>query len=217
MEKIGQFLNKLRLNEKMNLREAAEKSGLSHSYIRYLEIGGRPGSDTPINATPETLKKLAKAYNYPYIDLLEKAGYIDEITEERKQTANESTIEGFIDAWFDPALAGLTYKNGEDRFHEHILSNITAIRKKYETLFEDNEITPSSFMRAIQKSSNVIQKFNLFNEINDLLSKLNNKSVKLEEALAEPVLSCNGVFLTTQEQKNIQHVVNNYLKEERGN
>lgn len=76
MESIGEFLKGLRMSKKMSLREASEKSGLSHSYIRYLENGKRPGSNTPINPTPDTLKSLAEAYNYSYEDLMHRAGYL---------------------------------------------------------------------------------------------------------------------------------------------
>ena len=86
MGKIGDFLKELR--GKMTLREASERSGLSHSYIRYLEIGKRPGSNTPINPTPETLKQLAKAYDYPYADLLKKAGYIEETNDDTADFAD---------------------------------------------------------------------------------------------------------------------------------
>lgn len=59
----------------MTYREAAEKSGISHAYIRYLEIGKRPGTNTPINPSPDMLKGLSKAYNHSYKDLMIKAGY----------------------------------------------------------------------------------------------------------------------------------------------
>ncbi|WP_138752783.1 helix-turn-helix domain-containing protein [Paenibacillus sinopodophylli] len=77
MEPIGEYLKKLRTQLKLSFREAAEKSGLSHSYIRYLEEGKRPGSNSPINPTPETLKKLSEAYNHMYEDLLFRAGYLN--------------------------------------------------------------------------------------------------------------------------------------------
>lgn len=73
MSELGAFLRKLR--GKMTFREAAERSGLSHAYIRYLEIGKRPGTNTPINPSPEMLKGLAKAYNHSYKDLMVRAGY----------------------------------------------------------------------------------------------------------------------------------------------
>lgn len=100
MEKIGEFLKKLRTEKKLSFREASDKSGLSHSYIRYLEAGKRPGSNTPINPTPDTLKKLADAYKHPYEDLMMIAGYIStqyvidtETNEIRAQTLEESENE----------------------------------------------------------------------------------------------------------------------------
>jgi transcriptional regulator with XRE-family HTH domain len=64
MSDIGSLLKNIRKERGLSFREAGELSQLSHSYIRYLEIGKRPGTDTPINPTPETLKALAKAYNF---------------------------------------------------------------------------------------------------------------------------------------------------------
>ncbi|MCY9588648.1 XRE family transcriptional regulator [Paenibacillus chitinolyticus] len=73
---FGKYLKQLRGN--MTLREAADRSGLSHTYISFLEKGERPGTKKPIQASPEVLKKLAMAYNHPYEDLLQRAGYLDE-------------------------------------------------------------------------------------------------------------------------------------------
>jgi len=73
---FGRYLKQLRGN--MTLREAAERSSLSHTYISFLEKGERPGTKKPIQASPEVLKKLALAYNHPYEDLLQRAGYLDE-------------------------------------------------------------------------------------------------------------------------------------------
>lgn len=75
-EAINDFLRQLR--GKMSLREASKKSGLSHTYISALENNKRPGSGTPINPTPETLKRLSSAYDYSYEELLIKAGYLNE-------------------------------------------------------------------------------------------------------------------------------------------
>lgn len=71
---FGLFLENLR--GKLSLREAAEKSGLSHAYIRDLELGKNRKTKAPISPTPETLKRLADAYNYDYEELMIKAGYI---------------------------------------------------------------------------------------------------------------------------------------------
>lgn len=76
MSEIGAFLKTLR--GKLTLREAAKRSGLSHSYINSLEQGKHPKTKVPINPTPETLKRLSDAYDYDYEELMRKAGYLKE-------------------------------------------------------------------------------------------------------------------------------------------
>ncbi|NOV00878.1 helix-turn-helix domain-containing protein [Paenibacillus planticolens] len=75
LEGFGKFLESLR--GKMSLREAANKSGLSHAYIRDLELERNRSTNEKINPSPVTLKKLSDAYNIPYTDLMEKAGYLE--------------------------------------------------------------------------------------------------------------------------------------------
>lgn len=71
---FGQFLRYLRGNR--TLREAAELSGLSYTYISIIEKGYKPGTDKPVKITPDALKKISTAYNHSYEDLLVKTGYI---------------------------------------------------------------------------------------------------------------------------------------------
>lgn len=77
LNEFGDLLRKLRGN--MTFREAAERSGISHSYIRYLETGKRPGTNTPIKPSPDMLKGLSKAYNHPYKELMKMAGYNEDV------------------------------------------------------------------------------------------------------------------------------------------
>lgn len=74
---LGLYLEKLR--GKMSLREAAKRSGLSHTYIRDLEMGINRGTKTAIKPSTESLKTLADTYNKPLEIILEKAGYIEEV------------------------------------------------------------------------------------------------------------------------------------------
>jgi transcriptional regulator with XRE-family HTH domain len=76
---LGHFLEELR--GKISLREAAKKSGLSHTYIRDLELGKNRKTKAPIRPSADTLIQLAKAYNHSPNDILKKAGYIEEETE----------------------------------------------------------------------------------------------------------------------------------------
>lgn len=86
LEGFGKFLESLR--GKMSLREAANKSGLSHAYIRDLELERNRSTNEKINPSPVTLKKLSDAYNIPYTDLMEKAGYLENESEQ----ANSSKV-----------------------------------------------------------------------------------------------------------------------------
>jgi len=73
---FGKFLESLRGN--MSLREAAKKSGLSHAYIRDLELEKNRSTNERITPSPDTLKKLSAAYGYPYTQLMIKAGHLME-------------------------------------------------------------------------------------------------------------------------------------------
>lgn len=73
---LGQLLEKLRKKKNLTFRKAAELTGLSFSYIRSIELNINPVTKTAIQPTPETLRKFAAAYDYPYEDLMRAAGFI---------------------------------------------------------------------------------------------------------------------------------------------
>ncbi|MEK3856590.1 helix-turn-helix domain-containing protein [Cytobacillus sp. FSL H8-0458] len=76
MTRIGEFLRKLR--GKRSLRDIQKLSGVSYTYLRSIEKGVDPRSGNEIIPTPDTLKKLSKAYNHPYNELMLLAGYWDD-------------------------------------------------------------------------------------------------------------------------------------------
>lgn len=81
LSSIHELLFKLRKQKDFSLREAARRSGLSHSYIDSLEKGYHPKTKSPVKPSPESLKSLAAAYNYDYILLMNAAGYVQEDAE----------------------------------------------------------------------------------------------------------------------------------------
>ncbi|TVY06690.1 helix-turn-helix domain-containing protein [Paenibacillus cremeus] len=86
---FGKFLENLR--GVMSLREAARKSGLSHAYIRDLELERNRSTNDRITPSPDTLQKLSAAYGYPYTELMIKAGHLvsgDLHNAPTKQSAN---------------------------------------------------------------------------------------------------------------------------------
>lgn len=69
---LGEFIKELRKEKGYTLREVAEKTGISNTYISNLENGVK---DSP---SMETLFKLSRALDVNYTQLLEKSGYINE-------------------------------------------------------------------------------------------------------------------------------------------
>lgn len=79
MNELGELLRKLR--GKRSLRDVGKLTELSHTYISDLEKGFNHNTKAPINPSPDTLKRLSGAYDYPYSELLKVAGYIEETNE----------------------------------------------------------------------------------------------------------------------------------------
>ncbi|MFJ6210554.1 helix-turn-helix domain-containing protein [Lysinibacillus sp. NPDC092081] len=92
---LGDLLIKLRGNH--SLREIGELTGLSHTYISDVEKGYRRGSKKQLKPSPDTLKRLASAYNYPYEELMKIAGYLetetttDYISEDKSTNGSQLT------------------------------------------------------------------------------------------------------------------------------
>ena len=87
MSSFTEYMRSLREGQKLSVREAAAKSGVSVSYITQIENERRK---TP---SPEVLKKLAPAYNVPVRDLLKAAGYMDDIREVKPALSDDEEVE----------------------------------------------------------------------------------------------------------------------------
>jgi repressor LexA len=78
LNELGKYLEQLRIERKLSLRDAASLSGLSYTYIRDIELGTNRKTKKDVTASPQTLKKLSDAYKVDYYELLERAGIVDE-------------------------------------------------------------------------------------------------------------------------------------------
>lgn len=83
-KELGEYLENIRKTKNLSLRQVDYKSSVSYSHLSMIEKGTRKPS-------PLTLKELARVYNLDYIDLYEKAGYID-LAEKEKLITNERRI-----------------------------------------------------------------------------------------------------------------------------
>lgn len=70
MKEIGDKLREIRLKKNLSLREAAEKVGLSHTYLNALEKGRDPRTGKPMNPSARTLVRIAEGYGIPLEELL---------------------------------------------------------------------------------------------------------------------------------------------------
>lgn len=75
-EDLGRYLRQLRESKGLSLREVDRLSDISYTHLNMIENGKR-------NVTPALLRNLAQLYNVNYLDLYEKAGYIDLIEDEK--------------------------------------------------------------------------------------------------------------------------------------
>ena len=86
-------MENIRKQKKLTLRQVDYLSDVSFSHLSMIEKGSR-------KALPLTLKELSKVYNIDYIDLLEKAGYIDLAEKEKIEKNTPKIIKKFTCAQF---------------------------------------------------------------------------------------------------------------------
>jgi len=77
LNKLGEFLERVRKEKKWSLREAAQRIGIGHSYLRDLELGINRKTKKEVTPSATTLKKIADAYSIDYYSLLEMSGIIN--------------------------------------------------------------------------------------------------------------------------------------------
>lgn len=83
------------LRGKRSLREVAEKTGLSHTYIRDLELGHNRSTKKKLLPSEETLKKLADYYEQPY-DYLYKLAYAHLFPEQDMEVQNSQMYKKVV-------------------------------------------------------------------------------------------------------------------------
>ncbi|MFH5185537.1 helix-turn-helix domain-containing protein [Paenibacillus sp. TAB 01] len=114
---FGKFLESLRGS--MSLREAAKKSGLSHAYIRDLELERNRSTNEKITPSPDTLQKLSIAYGYSYTDLMVKAGHL--MAHELTAAASETlSIDLNAVHFIQIGMKEIVYCSGELKAKENI-------------------------------------------------------------------------------------------------
>ena len=125
MSELGRRLAELRKSQRLTLREAALRAGVSNAYLSQIESGARP---TP---HPNILRRLAPVYEVPVRELLEAAGYLDEpeISGGEDEQVNRAFEFVMADARFQ---AGTRVKEGlsieAKRYIIEVYENVTGAK-----------------------------------------------------------------------------------------
>jgi transcriptional regulator with XRE-family HTH domain len=78
---LGERLRRIRIKKNLSLREAAERIGVSHTYLNSLEKGMHPQTGKPVNPSAKTLRGISKAYGIPIEELLVTDEEVDGIAD----------------------------------------------------------------------------------------------------------------------------------------
>lgn len=84
-KEFGEYIRGLRKSKKITIRQIELYEGVSNSYLSLLENGKR---GIP---SPDILKKLSKALDVNYEQLMEKAGYLDHVLSDFRKNAPDDT------------------------------------------------------------------------------------------------------------------------------
>jgi transcriptional regulator with XRE-family HTH domain len=222
---LGELLKDLR--GKRSLRDIQKISGVSYTYLRSIEKGVDPRSGNKIIPTTDTLKKLAKAYNHPYIDLLEKAGHLEGVPEliKGRIAANYDTqihLEGLL----EDTLKVLTINN---QFLDFLRNDVEEVQTKYDDKLEEGEkITPDWLKSLVSQAEwdqewiwDLVKEFVIIAKKHDLDYEEIARKRQLEASVAkdlitileQPGITYNGHQLTDQDKQRILDVLKVLLPE----
>ncbi|WP_336764991.1 helix-turn-helix transcriptional regulator [Paenibacillus sp. USHLN196] len=162
---LGELLRELRLAKSWSVRKAGEESGISYPSISNFENGIHSSSKNHIKPSPEQLKKLAAAYDYPYNLLMIKAGYgefVENKHSELNVTELMNALQASIDATESYTAISATDMNMDEYFeslkdftlHEPIKEWETVSKTINETIGERMKIVRELYGVSINRLSN---------------------------------------------------------------
>lgn len=138
-QSIGAHLQALRLSRGFSLRDAAKRSGLSHGYIRDVELGVNRKNGTQIVPMPQTLRKYALAYRTDYTQLLKIAGHLQEAE------IDEAPFESIE---LDLSLVLFIQVDKENHVNYHLSSTVfTEIKSLTEYISLEEKLENTNFLR----------------------------------------------------------------------
>jgi|SRR5690625_1013773 len=146
MNDLGKLLKKLRGKE--SLRDASERIKISHTYLDTIEKGYDKRSGKPVNPTPETLRLISQAYNYPYEELMKMAGYLENSNDLPELTKKD---ERDIAKDLEKIINNLNANDGYSQFDGQVIEDMSE---------EDRELLIASLENSMRLAKRLAkQKF----------------------------------------------------------
>lgn len=133
MKELSELLIKLRGKE--SLRDVADRAKISHTYLSHLEKGKDPRTGKPLYPSPDTLKALATAFNYPYEELMMAAGYLERKSSLSETDRKKSEIKKAL-------LTLVSHDDGEFPIEDGLVDTIYNHIEKAKKFHEKNKNNP---------------------------------------------------------------------------
>lgn len=196
--KFGEELKRIRKDRGLSIRKTGELTGISHAYLSQIENGKRP------KPKPEIIKKLANALNESYVGLMEKAGYLEDLTPQEKESLiiNEE-YQNHLDKKLEMILQKISINN---EFLPELKDEIENIEGYFDNAI-DGPITPS-FLRELIANADWRQEW-----IQDLVKLLENLSRGVPNAsdISEFLSQTNIVYKNIPFDDNDRKLLQVYL------
>lgn len=167
---LGQYLKEIRKSKDLSLRQVDYKTDVSFSHLSMIENGSRKPS-------PLTLKELAKIYNLDYIDLYEKAGYLDLAEKEKIGNLSQSSAVVLI---YGTIPAGIPMECIEDIIDtEEIDTNMLKGGKQYFGLKIKGD---SMYPEYLDNDTIILEKVEDCNSGDDCVVMVNRKRWNIQKS-----------------------------------
>ncbi|WP_169091023.1 helix-turn-helix domain-containing protein [Paenibacillus sp. PL91] len=137
---IGSHLEKLRISCGYSLRKAAQLSGLSHGYIRDVELGTNRKNGSVIIPMPQTLRKFAEAYDGSYDELMVLAGHT---------VSNERVLPSFTFVELDLKSVLYVQVDYNNMINYHLPENVLSeVKSLHDYMLLEQKLEQNNFLRV---------------------------------------------------------------------
>lgn len=182
LKEFGKYIKNIRESKKISLRQVDYLSEITFSNLSMIENGTR-------RATPFILKELSKVYDVNYIELLQKAGYIDLAEKETIDSIEAKSKKNKIVNVYSSVHAGILSEMIENIVDTEEISEKMVNSDK--TYFGIKVKGDSMSPKYIENDTLIVEKCNSCNSGEDCIVAVNGD----EAFLKRVYLNENGITL----------------------